>query len=138
MTQDARTRAFNGFRDGEVPLLIATDVAARGLDIPQVEYVINMTFPLTIEDYVHRIGRTGRAGATGIAHTFFTHADKAHAGELVNILREAGAEVPEGLLKFGTHVKKKEHALYGAHYKADEPGAGPMKAPTKIKFDEDD
>ena len=50
---------------GEVPLLIATDVAARGLDIPDVEFVINYSFPLTTEDYVHRIGRTGRAGKTG-------------------------------------------------------------------------
>ena len=48
-----------------MPLLIATDVAARGLDIPDVEYVINYSFPLTTEDYVHRIGRTGRAGKTG-------------------------------------------------------------------------
>ena len=51
---------------GEVPLLIATDVAARGLDIPDVEFVINYSFPLTTEDYVHRIGRTGRAGKTGV------------------------------------------------------------------------
>jgi hypothetical protein len=56
--------------------MIATDVAARGLDIPNVEFVINYSFPLTVEDYVHRIGRTGRAGKTGTAHTFFTIADK--------------------------------------------------------------
>lgn len=49
MSQDARTRAFTSFRDGTVPLLVATDVAARGLDIPAVEYVINYSFPLTIE-----------------------------------------------------------------------------------------
>lgn len=55
---------------------IATDVAARGLDIPDVEVVINFSFPLTLEDYVHRIGRTGRAGKKGVAHTFFTHLNK--------------------------------------------------------------
>ena len=53
------------FKSGAVPLLVATDVAARGLDIPGVEFVINYSFPLTAEDYVHRIGRTGRAGKTG-------------------------------------------------------------------------
>ena len=84
---------------------------------------------------MHRIGRTGRAGAQGTAHTFFTPADKGNAGELVNVLREAGAEVPEALLKFGTHVKKKEHALYGAHFKA-EADAGPPKAATKMLFDD--
>lgn len=51
-------------------------MAARGLDIPDVEVVINYSFPLTTEDYVHRIGRTGRAGKKGVAHTFFTHHNK--------------------------------------------------------------
>jgi len=147
MSQDARTRSFEAFKSGRVPLLVATDVASRGLDIPSVEYVINYTFPLTSEDYVHRIGRTGRAGKTGIAHTFFTLHDKAHAGELVNVLTKAGAEVPTALLKFGTHVKKKEHSLYGAHFKAvssggggGEDGAGGEEggvpaAPTRMTFD---
>jgi len=115
--QYARTDALSSFKDGSIPLLIATDVAARGLDIPDVEYVINYTFPLTIEDYVHRIGRTGRAGKLGTSHTFFTIHDKAHSGALVNVLREANQKIPEDLTKFGTHVKKKEHGLYGAHFK---------------------
>ena len=57
---------MEAFKAGTVPLLIATDVAARGLDIPDVEVVINYAFPLTIEDYIHRIGRTGRGGKTGV------------------------------------------------------------------------
>ena len=64
------------FKRGDVPLLIATDVAARGLDIDGIDIVINYSFPLTSEDYVHRIGRTGRAGKTGKAITFFTVNDK--------------------------------------------------------------
>ena len=64
-SQQQRTRAVEQFKSGEIPLLVATDVAARGLDIPDVEAVINYSFPLTTEDYVHRIGRTGRAGKTG-------------------------------------------------------------------------
>ena len=136
MSQEARTRAFLGFKDGTIPLLIATDVAARGLDIPNVEFVINYSFPLTIEDYIHRIGRTGRAGKSGVSHTFFTLLDKAHAGELVNVLREGNHEVPADLLKFGTHVKKKEHSLYGAHFKAADTSIS-NEAPKKMKFDLD-
>ena len=64
-SQQQRTKAVEQFKLGQIPLLVATDVAARGLDIPDVEAVINYSFPLTTEDYVHRIGRTGRAGKTG-------------------------------------------------------------------------
>ena len=135
MTQAARTHALQQFKEGKTPLLVATDVAARGLDIPLVEVVINYTFPLTIEDYVHRIGRTGRGGRTGHAHTFFTSFDKAHAGALQNILREASQPVPDALTKFGSTVKKKEHKLYGAFGPKE---GQPMKAATKIVFGDDD
>ncbi|KHG14383.1 hypothetical protein F383_17781 [Gossypium arboreum] len=133
--QNERTKALSLFKKGSCPLMVATDVAARGLDIPDVEVVINYSFPLTTEDYVHRIGRTGRAGRKGVAHTFFTQQNKGLAGELVNVLNEAGQVVPPALLKFGTHVKKKESKLYGAHFKeiaADAPKA------KKIKFDDSD
>lgn len=110
--QDARTRALGSFKDGTCPLLVATDVAARGLDIPNVELVINYTFPLTIEDYIHRIGRTGRAGKTGMSYTFFQATDKSHAGELQQVLKQAGQDVPDALMKFGSTIKKKEHKLY--------------------------
>jgi ATP-dependent RNA helicase DBP3 len=115
--QRDREDAVNAFKAGTAPLLIATDVAARGLDIPDVEVVINYSFPLTIEDYVHRIGRTGRAGKTGHAHTLFHVGDKAHAGELVNVLKGADQPVPEALMKFGTHTKKKVDKTYGAFFK---------------------
>jgi ATP-dependent RNA helicase DBP3 len=120
-TQADRTKALNSFKDASSPLLIATDVASRGLDIPDVEYVINFSFPLTIEDYIHRIGRTGRAGKSGIAHTFFTDLDKPHAGELAQTLRTAGMEVPEALSAYGVAVKKKVHSNYGAHFKEVDP-----------------
>jgi superfamily II DNA/RNA helicase len=68
--QSQRQRALKQFKDQRVRVLVATDVAARGLDIPNVSHVINFDTPQNYEDYVHRIGRTGRAGARGIAHTF--------------------------------------------------------------------
>ncbi|GKU95833.1 hypothetical protein SLEP1_g9142 [Rubroshorea leprosula] len=133
--QHDRTKALSLFKKGSCPLMVATDVAARGLDIPEVEVVINYSFPLTTEDYVHRIGRTGRAGRKGVAHTFFTQQNKGLAGELINVLKEASQIVPADLLKFGTHVKKKESKLYGAHFReisADAPKA------KKITFDNSD
>jgi len=134
-SQEARTKSLAQFKDGSCPLLVATDVAARGLDIPNVEVVLNYTFPLTIEDYVHRIGRTGRAGKTGVSHTFFQPGDKSHAGELQQVMKQAGQPVPEDLLKFGSTIKKKEHKLYGAFGPR---GGAPLKQATKIKFNESD
>jgi ATP-dependent RNA helicase DBP3 len=106
-SQFDRTSALDEFKTGKTPLLIATDVAARGLDIPQVEYVINYSFPLTVEDYVHRIGRTGRGGATGISHTFFTDNDKTLAGALVGVLQEANQDVPKDIYQYPMITKKK-------------------------------
>ncbi|KAJ2707672.1 RNA-dependent ATPase, partial [Coemansia spiralis] len=63
----------------------------------------------------------------GVAHTLFTEDDKSHSGELVNVLRQANHPVPDGLLKFGTTVKKKAHASYGAFFKDVDPGAKPVK-----------
>jgi superfamily II DNA/RNA helicase len=68
--QSQRQRALKQFKDNRVKVLVATDVAARGLDIPNVSHVINFDTPQTYEDYIHRIGRTGRGGAGGHAHTF--------------------------------------------------------------------
>jgi superfamily II DNA/RNA helicase len=69
-SQPQRQRALDKFKSNNVKVLVATDVAARGLDIPNVSHVINFDQPHTYDDYVHRIGRTGRGGATGIAYTF--------------------------------------------------------------------
>ncbi len=69
-TQPQRQRALDSFKKGKVKILVATDVAARGLDIPNVSHVINFDKPKTQEEYVHRIGRTGRAGKSGQAYTF--------------------------------------------------------------------
>ena len=75
MDQRARMATLDSFRNGDVTLLVASDVAARGLDIPDVSHVFNFDVPHHAEDYVHRIGRTGRAGRTGAAITIVTPAD---------------------------------------------------------------
>ncbi|KAJ5355346.1 ATP-dependent RNA helicase dbp3 [Penicillium cataractarum] len=132
LNQSDRFRNLDAFKTGAATVLVATDVAARGLDIPAVKLVINVTFPLTVEDYVHRIGRTGRAGANGHAITLFTEQDKALSGGLINVLKAAKQDVPESLLKFGTTVKKKQHDAYGAFFK----DIGTDKKATKITFDD--
>jgi superfamily II DNA/RNA helicase len=76
MQQSARTRTLNQVRDGAMRVLVATDVAARGIDVPGINLVVNYDAPRQAEDYVHRIGRTGRAGRAGIAVTFLGHADR--------------------------------------------------------------
>jgi superfamily II DNA/RNA helicase len=75
-TQDERMKALEGFKRGDIEVLVATDVAARGLDIVELPVVINYDVPFNPEDYVHRIGRTGRAGATGLAIMLMTGADE--------------------------------------------------------------
>jgi superfamily II DNA/RNA helicase len=75
MDQSARTKALDSFRNGEITLLVASDVAARGLDIPDVSHVFNFDVPHHAEDYVHRIGRTGRAGRSGVAIMLASSAD---------------------------------------------------------------
>ncbi|PIA40597.1 hypothetical protein AQUCO_02500359v1 [Aquilegia coerulea] len=93
-SQGERDYVLNQFRTGKSPILVATDVAARGLDIKDIRVVINYDFPTGIEDYVHRIGRTGRAGATGIAYTFFCEQDAKYASDLIKVLEGANQRVP--------------------------------------------
>lgn len=78
---------------------MATDVASRGLDIPDVHHVVVFDMPRNIDDYVHRIGRTGRAGHTGKATTLFTSNDASLAEDMVAILKEADQVVPDFLLQ---------------------------------------
>ncbi len=87
-------------KTGEVKILIATDVASRGIDIVDITYVFNFDFPRNIEEYVHRVGRTGRAGRTGTAISLMERrgGDWKHARELIDILIEANQEVPQPLI----------------------------------------
>ncbi|KAH7069532.1 ATP-dependent RNA helicase DED1 [Paraphoma chrysanthemicola] len=96
-TQREREKALEMFRNGRCPILVATAVAARGLDIPNVTHVVNYDLPTDIDDYVHRIGRTGRAGNTGIATAFFNRGNRGVVRDLLDLLKEANQEVPSFL-----------------------------------------
>jgi superfamily II DNA/RNA helicase len=88
MDQRSRMAALESFRNGSVQLLIASDVAARGLDIPDVSHVINFDVPHHAEDYVHRIGRTGRAGKSGTAFTIVTSEDSKAVSAIENMIKQ--------------------------------------------------
>ncbi|SFJ06598.1 DEAD/DEAH box helicase [Jannaschia pohangensis] len=93
LEQSHRTRTLDGFRDGSLKFLVASDVAARGLDIPNVSHVFNFDVPSHAEDYVHRIGRTGRAGKLGTAYTLATPADGKYLDAIRSLVK---ADIPKG------------------------------------------
>ena len=86
--QNTRINAMEAFKEGNVRVLVATDVAARGIDVSEVSHVINFDVPIIYEDYVHRIGRTGRANHTGEAITFVTIAEEYHVEKIQKIIRQ--------------------------------------------------
>jgi superfamily II DNA/RNA helicase len=88
MDQRARMTSLDGFKNGDFNLLVCSDVAARGLDIPDVSHVYNFDVPTHAEDYVHRIGRTGRAGRLGTAYTIVTHADARYLDEIQKLINK--------------------------------------------------
>ncbi|RWR52980.1 DEAD/DEAH box helicase [Sinirhodobacter ferrireducens] len=98
LEQSVRMRTLDAFRDGKLQLLVASDVAARGLDIPAVSHVFNYDLPSHAEDYVHRIGRTGRAGRLGTAYSIATPSDEKYLGAIEHLVKITipRAEAPEG------------------------------------------
>ncbi|XP_012511785.1 PREDICTED: DEAD box protein 53 [Propithecus coquereli] len=100
-----REQALEDFKSGKVKILIATDLASRGLDVNDITHVYNYNFPRNIEEYVHRIGRTGRAGKTGTSITLITQDDSKIANELIKILERANQSVPEDLVKMAEQYK---------------------------------
>jgi ATP-dependent RNA helicase DDX3X len=91
---------LRSFKSGNTPILVATDVAARGLDIPHVAHVVNFDLPNDIDDYVHRIGRTGRAGKSGLATAFFNENNSSMARSLAELMQESNQEVPAWLSRY--------------------------------------
>ncbi|KXJ74300.1 hypothetical protein RP20_CCG013981 [Aedes albopictus] len=106
--QADREQALEDIKTGEVRVLIATDVASRGLDIEDISHVVNYDFPRNIEEYVHRVGRTGRAGRSGVSLSFFTRGDWAVAADLIKILEEADQEVPDEIRQMADRFAAKK------------------------------
>jgi ATP-dependent RNA helicase DDX3X len=129
--QQDRTAALRTFSNGTTPYLIATNVAARGLDIENIAHVINYDMPTDIDDYVHRIGRTGRAGKPGLATAFITDENTNIVGKLLEILNEAGQEVPPWLEGMKGYHRSGGSSSYGggshSHYgnRRGGPSGGP-------------
>ncbi len=134
-TQAARTKALKGFKDHSIRVLVATDIAARGLDIPLLPYVINFELPNVPEDYVHRIGRTGRAGASGEAISLVAHDEEEYVRGIEKLLRtKLPEEVIEGFERtvLNERNKEKEAAGEGTNQKKKQswknPGRGSRRS----------
>jgi len=102
--QNERDWVLTEFRNGKSPVMVATDVASRGLDIDDIKLVVNYDFPPQMEDYIHRIGRTGRAGNKGTAVSFFTPQDAKRATELMKILQDADQVIPQELERLSRYA----------------------------------
>lgn len=105
-TQDQREKALAQVRNGQVQILVATDLAGRGIDVPDVSLVVNFNMASSIEAYTHRIGRTGRAGKKGVAITFLAEEDKEVMYDLKQMLVKGGAKVPEELRRHEAAAQK--------------------------------
>ncbi|MEM9298368.1 MAG: DEAD/DEAH box helicase [Bacteroidota bacterium] len=105
--QNARINAINQFKEGELRILVSTDVSARGIDVSDVSHVINFDVPVIYEDYVHRIGRTGRAKKEGVAITFANKAEMLHVGKIEEIIKES---VPKLKIPAAVAISKTDKA----------------------------
>jgi len=116
LAQDVREECLQEFRDGKAQVLVATDVAGRGIDVKGVTHVINYDLPKDIDSYTHRIGRTGRAGASGLATSFVSNEDTEIMYDLKKMLMETNNAVPAELaqheaskVKPGSIVQQPRH-----------------------------
>jgi ATP-dependent RNA helicase DDX5/DBP2 len=115
--QTERDRVLAEFRDGTCTLLVATDVAARGLDVKDVCYVVNYDFPKNMEDYIHRIGRCGRAGAKGISVSFINSSSIKLSKELVRVLEDGRQQIPRELYDMIQILEETQNSSYDKRFK---------------------
>jgi Superfamily II DNA and RNA helicases len=138
-SQNARQKALNGFRDGDVRILVATDIAARGIDVPGITHVINFDLPDEAESYVHRIGRTGRNGADGIAITLCAPDEAAKLRQVEKIIRMKLPVVADHLAEPDpqpaprAQAPTQEAAAPREHHRAGRPGGAEKQRPAPAK-----
>ena len=113
--QSDREDALYSFRAGRTPIMVATAVAARGLDIPNVKHVINFDLPNDIEEYVHRIGRTGRVGNLGLATSFFNDKNKNIAMNLYELMVESKQTIPDFLTSMVKSINAESRNTWNRH-----------------------
>ncbi|XP_014242967.1 ATP-dependent RNA helicase dbp2-like isoform X2 [Cimex lectularius] len=123
-SQQDRDMVLQDFRTGRVNILVATDVAARGLDVEDVKFVVNYDYPSSSEDYVHRIGRTGRSKKTGTSYTFFTTGNARQAKDLISVLQEAKQDMNPRLLELAEMAKSGVFARSSRYMGGKERGGG--------------
>jgi len=127
--QSQRELALREFTQGKRKVLVATAVAARGLDIPKVSVVVNYDLPTEIDEYVHRIGRTGRLGHTGKAISFYEESqDNALIGELVTILKGAGQNVPDFMSEVGGYTGSSQNGFASTDHRGQANGPSAPRA----------
>ncbi|MEQ7874111.1 DEAD/DEAH box helicase [Sphingomonas sp. ASV193] len=142
-SQAQREKALAAFRSGEVPVLVATDIAARGIDIPGVSHVLNFDLPNVPEQYVHRIGRTARAGASGLAHAFCAPDERPYLKDIEKLTRQQIATValPEGFMAAVEAIKRLKPAPRRGEdetqqrHRQPSRNRGPRYAPIDMKAD---
>ncbi|MEW5880870.1 MAG: DEAD/DEAH box helicase [Pseudomonadota bacterium] len=127
-TQDERMKALEGFKRGDIEVLVATDVAARGLDIVELPVVINYDVPFNPEDYVHRIGRTGRAGAKGLAIMLMTGADERNVQAIERLTKQKFDIKPLGVER----RERRDRGERGAHRGSERAAGRPYAAPAPV------
>ncbi|KAL1839682.1 hypothetical protein VTJ49DRAFT_1247 [Mycothermus thermophilus] len=113
--QNERDWVLDQFKTGKSPIMVATDVASRGIDVRNITHVLNYDYPNNSEDYIHRIGRTGRAGAKGTAITFFTTDNAKQARDLVNVLQEAKQHIDPRLADMARYSGGGGSSRYGGY-----------------------
>lgn len=127
-SQNARQRALSAFKQGQIRVLVATDIAARGIDIDELSHVVNYDLPEVAETYVHRIGRTGRAGLSGVALSFCDHADKVYLRDIHRLIKKELPVVAEHPFVLNQAYSAPPPPSTPSHHRS-----APPNAPTPVK-----